>query len=49
MQAFLARQVKRLNEANSARDFARAVRETEVGILSENLGWFSRRLFRGVA
>jgi hypothetical protein len=49
MQAFLTQQVERLNEASSARDFARAVRETEVGILSENLGWFSRRLLRGVS
>jgi hypothetical protein len=49
MRAFLTRQVQRLNEAESPRDFARAVRETELGILSENLGWFSRRLFRGVA
>jgi hypothetical protein len=49
MQSFLAQQVERLQAANSQRDFARAVRETELGILGENLGWFSRRLFRGVA
>jgi hypothetical protein len=49
MQAFLAQQVEHLQAANSARDFARAVHETELGILGENLGWFSRRLFRGVA
>jgi hypothetical protein len=49
MQSFLTRQVERLQAANSPRDFARAVHETELGILGENLGWFSRRLFRGVA
>ncbi len=49
MQSFLAQQVERLNAAGSARDFARAVHETELSILGENLGWFSRRLFRGVA
>jgi hypothetical protein len=49
MQTFLTRQVERLREADSLGDFARAVRETELGILGENLGWFSRRRFRGVA
>lgn len=49
MHGFLARQVARIEAATSARDFARAVRETELGILSENLSWFSRRLFKGVS
>lgn len=49
MRAFLTQQVERLRAASSHRDFARAVRDTELGILSENLSWFSRRLFKGVA
>jgi hypothetical protein len=49
MQAFLVRQAERLQAADSAREFARLVHETELGILSENLGWFSRQMFRGVA
>jgi hypothetical protein len=49
MQGFLTQQVERVREADSPRDFARAVRETERRILGENLGWFSRRLFRGVS
>jgi hypothetical protein len=49
MQSFLARQAERLQAADSAREFARLVHETELGILSENLGWFSRQMFRGVA
>jgi hypothetical protein len=49
LQAFLTRQVRRLQDAASGRDFVRLVRETELAILSETLGWFSRRLFRSVA
>ena len=49
MRGFLAQQLEHVREADSPRDFARAVRETERGILGENLGWFSRRLFRGVS
>jgi hypothetical protein len=49
MHAFLSRQVQSLREAGTARDFERAVRDTELGILGENLGWFSRRLFKGVS
>lgn len=49
MHAFLAKQVERLRACASARDFARAVCDTELGILGENLSWFSRRLFKGVA
>lgn len=49
MHAFLSRQAQDLREAGTARDFERAVRDTELGILGENLGWFSRRLFKGVS
>jgi hypothetical protein len=49
MHAFLGRQVDALKNAASARDFARAVRETELGLLGETLGWFSRRMWKGVA
>jgi hypothetical protein len=49
MRAFLKHQVERVGQAGTPRDFARAVRETELGVLAENLGWFSRRLFRGVS
>lgn len=49
MHVFLSAQLERLRRAGSPRDFAQCVRETEVTILGENLGWFSRRLFRGVA
>lgn len=49
MHVFLSAQLERLRRANSPREFARCVRETEMTILGENLGWFSRRLFQGVA
>lgn len=49
MQTFLAGQADRLRKASTAREFTRLVRETEIGILGETLGWFSRRLFKGVA
>jgi len=49
MHAFLGRQVEALRSAATARDFARAVRETELGLLGETLGWFSRRMWKGVA
>lgn len=49
MHAFLTQQTERIASAASPRDFARAVRDTELGILGENLSWFSRRLFKGVA
>ncbi|HET9978726.1 MAG TPA: hypothetical protein VFQ20_14905 [Burkholderiaceae bacterium] len=49
MHAFLGRQVDALRGAASARDFARAVRETELGLLAETLGWFARRMWKGVA
>jgi hypothetical protein len=49
MHVFLSAQLERLRRADTPRDFARCVRETEVAILGENLGWFSRRLFQGVA
>jgi hypothetical protein len=49
MRTFLARQADRLRKAATAREFIRLVRETELGILGETLGWFSRRLFKGVA
>jgi hypothetical protein len=49
MHAFLGRQVEALKSAVSARDFARAVRETELGLLGETLGWFSRRMWKGVS
>lgn len=49
MHAFLTQQAERIASAASPRDFARAVRDTELGILGENLSWFSRRMFTGVA
>jgi hypothetical protein len=49
MAAFLERQVRLLQAAVSARDFARLVQQTEVAILAENLGWYSRRLHQNVA
>jgi len=43
MHAFLVRQVEALRSATSARDFARAVRATELGLLGEALADFARR------
>ena len=49
MHRFLAAQAARLASAGAAREFVQLVRETELRILDENLGWFSRRLFTGVS
>ena len=49
MHRFLAAQAARLASAGAQREFERLVRETELRILDENLGWFSRRLFSGVS
>ena len=49
MHRFLAAQAARLATAGAEREFVRLVRETELRILDENLGWFSRRLFSGVS
>lgn len=49
MHRFLAGQVDKLASADAWREFGRLVRETELRILDENLGWFSRRLFSGVS
>lgn len=49
MQRFLGSQALRLAQAGAGREFTRLVRETELRILDENLGWFSRRLFSGVS
>jgi hypothetical protein len=49
MAGFLERQATLLRGAVSAHDFSRLVQQTEVAILAENLGWFSRRLHQGVA
>lgn len=49
MHRFLAAQAERLAGASAKREFEQLVRETELRILDENLGWFSRRLFSGVS
>ena len=49
MHRFLAAQATKLASADARREFERLVRETELRILDENLGWFSRRLFSGVS
>ncbi len=49
MQRFLVVQATKLASADARREFERLVRETELRILDENLGWFSRRLFSGVS
>ena len=49
MHRFLAAQATRLARADAQREFERLVREPELRILDENLGWFSRRLFSGVS
>lgn len=49
MHRFLIAQAGRLATAGAEREFVRLVRETELRILDENLGWFSRRLFSGVS
>jgi len=49
MHRFLTAQVARLAGAGAKREFEQLVRETELRILDENLGWFSRRLFSGVS
>ena len=49
MHRFLAVQAERLASAGAEREFVQLVRETELRILDENLGWFSRRLFSGVS
>ena len=49
MHRFLTMQAERLAQAVAKREFEQLVRETELRILEENLGWFSRRLFSGVS
>lgn len=49
MHHFLTAQAARLAGAGANREFEQLVRETELRILDENLGWFSRRLFSGVS
>jgi hypothetical protein len=49
MHVFLLAQEQNLKNANSQREFAKLVLETESRLLGETANWFARRTFTGVA